>query len=595
MFIIKVHRFFKKTSSLKIKTSKKRLILITISIVSFPVFALTLFNLFYWGKTFPGISIDGVYIGGKTKEEAVHAINNQAVPLEQLSLKHDEQVFSIPLETISFTYDVNKSVDRAYYLFRTGNVLYDFSHHVKTLYSKTNVGLIYSIDEDMLNEHLSVIAGQLYQEALRPTIKVKSRQILFIPGEYGFEVDIDKLKLLIGQGLSGQTEYVIDIPISQTGIKLSNGQIETYKYRAENLLGKILNFTHDDYTLSLESDDLISLLNPTGNYNHKASIKLFETVASEVNRDTQNAVFVFRDGKVEEFIPAKNGKTLLKTKFIEKLNNSLTALERSDIQSYNITLPITSEEPSITTDSVNNMGIVGLVGKGTSTFRGSISSRIHNISLASSKFNGVLVKPGDSFSFNKILGDVSSYTGYKQAYVIKDGKTTLGDGGGVCQVSTTLFRAALDAGLPISERRSHSYRVQYYEQNSPPGLDATVYAPTTDLKIINNTPAHLLIQTIVDREKSSLVFEIYGTNDGRVSQISKPIVTGVTPPPEDLYVDDPTLPEGTIKQIDYKAWGARASVNYIVKRNDEVMFEKTFYSNYQPWQAIFLKGTSPIN
>jgi vancomycin resistance protein YoaR len=239
------------------------------------------------------------------------------------------------------------------------------------------------------------------------------------------------------------------------------------------------------------------------------------------------------------------------------------------------------------------LGINELIGRGSSTFRGSISGRIYNIGLASSKFDGVLVAPGDVVSFNNIVGDISSLTGYKTAYVIKDGRTVLGDGGGVCQVSTTLFRAALDAGLPIVERRAHSYRVGYYEQDSGPGLDATVYAPTTDLKFKNDTPAYILIQTIYNAKNYSLVFEIYGTDDGRISNITKPVITSSSPPPDDLYIDDPSLPAGTIKQIDYKAWGAKTQFDYKVERNDEVLIDKTFYSNYRPWQAVFLKGTGP--
>ena len=141
------------------------------------------------------------------------------------------------------------------------------------------------------------------------------------------------------------------------------------------------------------------------------------------------------------------------------------------------------------------------------------------------------------------------------------------------------------------ERRPHSYRVGYYEQGSPPGLDATVYAPTTDLKIKNDTPAHILIQAIADPVNKTLVFDIYGTPDGRVATISKPNVGSAIAPPEDLYIDDPSLPAGTVKQIDWKAWGAKVSFIYKVERDNQVLQETTFYSNYRPWQAKFLKGT----
>jgi len=171
----------------------------------------------------------------------------------------------------------------------------------------------------------------------------------------------------------------------------------------------------------------------------------------------------------------------------------------------------------------------------------------------------------------------------------------LGDGGGVCQVSTTLFRALLDAGLPITERQAHAYRVGYYEQDSPPGIDATVYSPSPDLKFRNDTGNSILIVARANPKNYSLVFELYGTSDGRVATISKPVVTNVVPAPEDLYQDDPTLPTGTVKQIDFKAAGAKVTFKYKVTRNGETLSDRTFTSNYRPWQAIYLRGIAPVN
>lgn len=189
---------------------------------------------------------------------------------------------------------------------------------------------------------------------------------------------------------------------------------------------------------------------------------------------------------------------------------------------------------------------------------------------------------------------VSEFTGYQQAYIISGGKTILGDGGGVCQVSTTLFRAILDAGLPITERQAHAYMVGYYEQDSPPGLDATVYSPSPDLKFKNDTSNSILITARANPRNYSLVFELYGTSDGRVSTISKPAVTDVVPAPDDLYQDDPTLPVGTVKQIDFKAAGAKVTFNYKVTKAGETIYKKTFISNYRPWQAVYLRGTAPV-
>jgi len=135
--------------------------------------------------------------------------------------------------------------------------------------------------------------------------------------------------------------------------------------------------------------------------------------------------------------------------------------------------------------------------------------------------------------------------------------------------------------------------VGYYEQKSQVGLDATIFDPTADLKFKNDTPAYLLIQVQTEVKNKKLTFALYGTHDGRTVTISKSRIWDQVPPPPDLYQDDPTLPRGQIKQIDWKAWGAKVAFDYKVERGSEVLQKRTFYSAYRPWQAIFLRGTKP--
>jgi vancomycin resistance protein YoaR len=297
-------------------------------------------------------------------------------------------------------------------------------------------------------------------------------------------------------------------------------------------------------------------------------------------------------GKVTEFRQHIDGARLDDEKLEQEIKNKLPLLlSLSRPSNISIKAPVVVIEPEITMDNINDLGITELVGSGTSLFRGSIANRIYNINLASTRLTGILVKPGEEFSFAKALGDVSAFTGYKQAYVISGGRTILGDGGGVCQVSTTLFRALLNAGLPITERNQHAYRVSYYEQDAGPGMDAAVYIPSVDLKFKNDTEKHHLIQSIFDPAEQRLTFEIYGTKDGREVTISEPVILSQSPAPEPLYQDDPNLPKGQEKQIDWAAPGARVYFTRTVKKDGKVIYDDTFTSNYRPWQAVFLRGT----
>ena len=353
--------------------------------------------------------------------------------------------------------------------------------------------------------------------------------------------------------------------------------------------GNILSDIYQKFLARKSGVALTSVLT----FDHTYVDETINYLAEIIDVPAENGLFNFSEGRVKLFKPSKNGLELNKEKTKEEISEYLAKIseEGETDQIKSIQLPVEVILPSIPTEKANNFGIKELIGEGKSKFAGSIAGRIHNIQLAASRISGRLIPPASTFSFNDALGDVSAATGFQPAYIIKEGRTVLGDGGGVCQVSTTIFRAALNAGLSIEERRAHAYRVSYYEQDSAPGIDATVFAPSVDLKFKNDTPAYILIQAETDTANKTLTFSLYGTSDGRRAEITKPVILSTVPPPPDLYQDDPTLPKGEVKQVDWKAWGAKVNFDYKVTRGGETVFEKSFFSNFQPWQAVFLRGT----
>lgn len=333
-------------------------------------------------------------------------------------------------------------------------------------------------------------------------------------------------------------------------------------------------------------------------YNQDAVLTLLEPNVKKYTIIPTDALFAFQTsnnqqfGKVTSFRPSSDGQEVDTKTAINKLISLIPQiLNQNKTQNIIIVVPLKIVKPKISTNDANKFGIKELIGSGTSLFHHSIPGRIYNINLGSGKLNGVLIKPDEIFSFDNTIGDISEETGYKKAYTIQNGRTVLGDGGGVCQISTTLFRAVLNAGLPILERHAHAYRVSYYEAEDPPGFDATVFAPYVDFKFKNDTGNYILVQTIIDPVAQRLSFFLYGTYDGRIVNISKPTVSKLIPPPPDEYQDDPTLPKGTIQQVDFAAYGAHASFTREVTRDGKVLLADNFLSDYQPWQAIFLRGT----
>ncbi|MFA6532587.1 MAG: VanW family protein [Patescibacteria group bacterium] len=323
-----------------------------------------------------------------------------------------------------------------------------------------------------------------------------------------------------------------------------------------------------------------------------SEVKDFLDVSQEkYNLAAKNALFKFEKGKVIEFRKETDGLKIKSKQFLPDFDKAVVDF-KSDPSNKKVTLNSEVIKPEIKLADINEYGIEEFIAEGKSDYTHSIPQRVHNLTLAASKFNGVLIPKGKVFSFNDAVGDISALTGYQPAYVIKEGKTVLGDGGGVCQVSTTLFRAALNAGLPIIERNAHAYRVGYYENDSQPGFDATVYGPTVDLKIKNDTPGYILIETEIDKENNLLYFKFYGKKDNRRVEISKATVYDVVPALPTKYQDDPTLKKGVTKQVDFAAGGAKAFFTYKVFQGNSKTIDDKFFSNFRPWAAVYLVGTA---
>lgn len=558
------------------------------------------YHLAFLNRVYPGVKIAGIAVGNKTLPEAGVSLTaaTNALP-EKIFLISPGKTWEIDLKALRLSCQKEKVLKKAYRVGRNPN-LFKAWQEKKTAWMKgVNIPLEYELSQEVLQERLDEIATALFVPAVNPQIKVlearlaaPGTRVIIEPGQNGQELDTRTLLASLSQKFSQLDFAPITLPIIKTAPALSDDEVKTLRARAEKFLDKTLELTLDDTITLLDDKQLISLISPYGGFDKEKVRQFVDNLALSIDRPPQNASFRFEAGKVTVFRPAEEGVSLKRLETVEKVLQKLALLEQEGQEKEVLALAVAKEEPKIKTEDVNSLGIKELIGQGDSYFRGSIFSRIHNITLASSRLNGVLIGPGELFSLNEALGEVSITTGYKEAYIIKEGRTVLGDGGGVCQISTTLFRAVLDAGLPIIERQPHAYRVGYYEQGFPPGLDATVFAPTADLKFKNNTTAYILIQTLVDKVKKHLVFSLYGASDGRIATIGKSRIWDQTPPPPPLYQDDPTLPVGVIKQVDWAAWGAKVAFDWKVTRGDEILEERTFYSVYRPWQAVFLKGTA---
>ncbi len=249
--------------------------------------------------------------------------------------------------------------------------------------------------------------------------------------------------------------------------------------------------------------------------NQQKITSYLENIAKEIDIAPADARLSVSNGKITEFSTAQRGRLLNISESRVSIISALT--QNANSGEGVVELVIDEIEPKLALDKINDLGINTLLGRGESNFTDSPKSRVHNIGVGAKTFSGVLLRPGQEFSFNQTLGAIDASSGYLPELVIKGGKIIPEYGGGLCQVSTTLFRAAVASGLAILERHPHSIPVRYY---NPQGFDAAIYPGVSDLKFKNDTPAYILIQSSISGSK--LYFEIYGTSDGRKVAIDGP-------------------------------------------------------------------------
>jgi len=313
------------------------------------------------------------------------------------------------------------------------------------------------------------------------------------------------------------------------------------------------------------------------------SYRAFDQVAREI-ADTlrvpavEPKIRVDRDGEVVPLVQGTPGRTIDAERLWSRVQ---TAFDRGQ---QRVSVPLVTIQPSITRLSAGELQFNNLIAEGVSRFSGSSANRVHNINNGSRLIDGTVVPPGETFSFNATVGPITEGNGFVEGLVIAPTRTEPGIGGGICQVSTTLFRAAFWAGLPISERWQHAYRVGYYElgPNNPPGFDAAIWQPAQDLAFTNDTPNHILIRRILDTHRETLAFRLMGPSLEREVTLQAWRGDEIEPPP--LRVEPSTeLAPGEIEKTDSAIPGLRTVITRQVLLGGRVIAKDRFPSIFLPW------------
>jgi vancomycin resistance protein YoaR len=569
--------------------------------------AVLVFEWRHQNRIYPGVTVLGLDVGGLELHQAMTLLDRQFNPYqgEPLTLRYGQQSWSVSASDLGVSLDAGATAVSAYAVGRKATFVESLKEQAQALRHGQVVRPILKFDTGAATVFLSQVAQQVNRPLRNADLTVRGLQVETASSQVGLDVDLAATYQLLLQRIvnfsGGEVELVVhENPPLIADVSQAQALIET-------MIGSSLILTPDfegqgefvedlrPWTLRPEtiSDMLVIRQVKQDDGSVKLEIELdqeklsayVENLAPQMAQSPENARFDFDEstGSLTPIAPSRQGRTLDVAETKRLINAHVTTTDRQ------ITLPILPVRPDVADDDGPNLGIVELVSQGVTYFKGSTAGRVQNIQLAASKFHGLVIPPGGTFSFNEHLGEVSPETGYEESLIISGNRTTEGIGGGICQVSTTAFRAAFWGGFPILERSPHSFRVSWYEP--PVGLDATVYAPAVDFKFLNDTPYHLLIETEVNPETGMLAFRFYSTKTGRTVEMEGPSEENVVPHGEPIYQDDPTLPKGTTKQVEWARDGVDVTLYRIVKEGDQVISREKFFSRYQPWQDIYLVGT----
>lgn len=464
------------------KKSHKKTIIITliiIFVILLLLFLSTIFALVNCNSTtiVSGTSIKGIDISGMTKEEAFNKVSDivNSKLTSSFELIHNDYSTTVTAEQFSANYDIESSINTAYNIGKSSNIFKNNFDIITSLLFKINIVPSFSYNEDTVNSLITEIESNLPDRLVEPSYYIEDKNLIIVKGTDGITIDTDLLKFKIISNINNfnSTNKNIDIPVKQS--KASDININ-------NIYNDIYKEAKDAYF-------------------------------------TQNPFTIY---------PQVDG-----VDFEISIDEAKAMLEQEQ-DTYTIPLKIT--KPSITTNDIGEEAFPNLLATFSTTYSTKNSNRSTNISLASKKINGVVLMPGEVFSYNSTVGKRTAAAGFKEAAVYSGGEVTTGIGGGICQVSSTLYNSVLLANLEIVERFNHGFNPGYVKA----GTDATVSWGGPDFKFKNNR--NYPIKIVCNGSGGTITTKIYGLKEENEFEVEIQAYITSYIPYSTITKQDPSLP-----------------------------------------------------
>ncbi len=582
-----------------------------VGLVAVPVVALAalmLFELANWDKVTPGVSALGTSVGGLSGSEAVARLKpgvQQMLdrPLD-ISVPEAGQTWHTTARDLGLRLDPDELVAAAFQVGRGGGPFDRLGDQLDSLTRGRTISVSSTTDAAALDGALGGMAHQVERAPIDAQLSLgKDGSIQSSPAQAGLAVDDAGSRDQLTSALNGGGQSVALVTRSVPP-SIPDEQLQAARDQLGRLLApdaQPLTLTFTDKTFSLEHADVQKLVSLSGgtkpgqpavvNIDDKAVRTWAAKIAKDVDQSVQDARFAFSGGSLKVTRPSKQGRTLDQEATVRAVHDALLAGGTS------VALPVTTIDPKVSSDDPAALGITELIDRGSTAFAGSIPEKKHNIQLAAERLNGIVVAPGQTFSFNDAVGPTTIDSGFQWGFGITSGndgpRTVPSVAGGICQVATTLFQPVYWAGYQLEERYWHMYWIPAYTSRGVVGLDVTVDGDSgIDFKWTNTTSSYILIQSATD--DSNIYFGLYGKKPSWKVQVDDAILTNRTPPdPKPIAQEEPTLPWGRTLLVETARDGFDAEVvRHVIPNDGSKQRDLDLKSNYLPARTVTLVGSS---
>ncbi len=540
----------------------------------------------FWhaNRLYTGVSIGGVPVGGLTRAEALKRLQQElySYPLPPVVVAYQGQEWPLQTSQVRAEADLVAAVNQGYLVGRRSSLLADVAAQFQAALLGNSITPPLRIAPEPLAAALRAVAATV-DKAPAPARTIGS---VAVPAADGVQVNLDATLADVTAALqSTDLHATAVVPLTFATLPPPPADPAASDLPAVALVQQpLLLQAESGLEIALDPARLSQLITAVDPLQIDTdSLRAYlETLAQQVDVAPRDARLRFdpNTGALTVLQSSQPGRKLDVESTLQSVQTALTE------KSMQAPLALVEVAPAVDSNRIAEMGIRELVASSNTYFGGSSASRVRNIEVAAEKFEGVVVPPNGIFSFNDVVRDVSSANGFEDGLVIWGDRTAVGVGGGVCQVSTTVFRTAYEGGFPIVTRTNHGYVVDWYGE---PGMDATIFTPYVDFQFRNDTGAYLLLEPVVDSANGVMTFNFYGTAPGRTVSVSKPVIKDVKEPAPAQYVVDESLALGEKKQVDWAKEGMSVTVTRTIVEDGTTRTD-TLASTYEPWRAVYLVG-----